>query len=436
MLISIPNKTKSNSQLFPLSLRQNFSWNFIGNVIYAGCQWGILIVLARLGGPEAVGRFTLALAITAPVMIFSNLALRQVLVTDAKYSYPFSDYLALRVITILLALIVIVAITWFSGYQGEMAMVILAVSLSKAFEAFSDIFYGLQQRHERLDLVARSFMLRGPLGLAALAGGYYLTDALVIGVFSMAVAWAAILLLYDIPNSRRWRQPTNDPQGGTRLKREQLGRWGRLAWLAFPLGLATMLVSLNTNIPRYFIEHYLGAEALGIFASMAYLVVTGGMVINAVGQATSPRLANYFAKQNIRAFIRLLGKTELIALALGGAGILAAAFFGREILTLLYGSAFAAQGDVFVWVMLSAAIIYMSSFMGYAMTALRLFRVQPVLFAVVAGINTLGCFLLVPQFGLVGAIWGWISAVSFQFFLSLLLNIQRLRTISTMDFSL
>ncbi len=28
------------------------------------------------------------------------------------------------------------------------------------------------------------------------------------------------------------------------------------------------------------------------------------------------------------------------------------------------------------------------------------------LLTVVAGINTLGCFLLIPQFGLVGAIWG------------------------------
>ncbi len=40
-------------------------------------------------------------------------------------------------------MIVIVAITWFSCYRGEMAMVILAVFLAKAFEALSDIFYGL-----------------------------------------------------------------------------------------------------------------------------------------------------------------------------------------------------------------------------------------------------------------------------------------------------
>ena len=30
-----------------LSLRRNFSWNLVGNVIYAGCQWGMLVVPGR-----------------------------------------------------------------------------------------------------------------------------------------------------------------------------------------------------------------------------------------------------------------------------------------------------------------------------------------------------------------------------------------------------
>jgi hypothetical protein len=38
------------------SLRLNFSWTIVGNVVYAGTQWGILVLLARLGTPEAVGQ--------------------------------------------------------------------------------------------------------------------------------------------------------------------------------------------------------------------------------------------------------------------------------------------------------------------------------------------------------------------------------------------
>ena len=32
-----------------LTLRMNFLWTLAGNVVYAACQWGILVVLAKLG---------------------------------------------------------------------------------------------------------------------------------------------------------------------------------------------------------------------------------------------------------------------------------------------------------------------------------------------------------------------------------------------------
>ena len=45
----------------------------------SGCRSGMPIAVARLDRPEMVGRFAPALAIAAPVMPFSNLALRQIL---------------------------------------------------------------------------------------------------------------------------------------------------------------------------------------------------------------------------------------------------------------------------------------------------------------------------------------------------------------------
>jgi hypothetical protein len=39
-----------------LTLRVNFLWTLAGNVVYAACQWGILVALAKLGTPQMVGR--------------------------------------------------------------------------------------------------------------------------------------------------------------------------------------------------------------------------------------------------------------------------------------------------------------------------------------------------------------------------------------------
>ena len=89
----------------------------MGNVVYGGCQWGILIVLAKLGSPEMVGQFSLGLAVVAPVIMLANLQLRAVQATDAKGEYLFGHYLGLRLITTALAVVVVVGVVAVAGYR-------------------------------------------------------------------------------------------------------------------------------------------------------------------------------------------------------------------------------------------------------------------------------------------------------------------------------
>src|SRR5262245_54066435 len=79
-----------------LSLRHNFSWTLLGNGLYAACQWAIVVVLAKLGTPEMVGKFTFALSLTAPVILLANLNLRRLQATDARHEYEFGEYLGLQ----------------------------------------------------------------------------------------------------------------------------------------------------------------------------------------------------------------------------------------------------------------------------------------------------------------------------------------------------
>ena len=64
------------------------SWGVVGNLAYAGCQWGMLVVLAKLGSAEMLGQLALGFAITAPVFLLTSLSLRAVLVTDATVQIP------------------------------------------------------------------------------------------------------------------------------------------------------------------------------------------------------------------------------------------------------------------------------------------------------------------------------------------------------------
>lgn len=413
----------------PLTLRRNFSWTFVGNVVYAACQWGMLVVLAKLGTPELVGQFTLGFAVTAPVIMFTNLQLGNIQATDAKQQYHFSDYLGLRLISTGLALLAIAAITFAAGYRTETSLVILLVALAKAFESISGVFYGLFQQHERMDRIAMSMMIKGPLSLLLLGTGVYLSGSVVWGVVGLIVAWAIVLVGYDVPRGAFiLSNPLPTSQDGEPKKRKlvaalrpnwHMGTLGKLTWLALPLGFVMMLNSLNANLPRYFIERYLGERELGIFAALAYLMVLGNMVESALGQSASPRLAKYYAAGDTIAFRTLLLKLVGIGALLGGAVVLMALVAGKEILTILYSPEYAQHADLFVWLMVAAGIGYMSAFLGDGMTAARYFRIQMPLFVFVTSISAIACLLLLPKFGLQGAAIALIIAAIVRAIMSL-----------------
>ena len=403
-----------------LSLKRNFCWTLAGNVIYAGCQWGMLVVLAKLGNPEMVGQFSLGLAITAPIIMFANLQLRAIQATDARDEYRFGDYLGLRLITTVLALLVIAGVSLGCGYPASTAGIIVVIGLAKAFETLSDVIYGLLQRHERMDRIAISMSIKGPLSLIALGVGVYMTRDVLWGAAGMAMAWLGLLLTYDVRSGifvqkalARQRAAGIDAvsaEDRRALLHEATLRpyWDtptlrRLAWISLPLGIVMMLISLQVNIPRYFVARYCGVHDLGIFSALAYLQAAGITVVGALGQSAVPRLARYRADQRAAAFRGLLYRLLGIGLGLGTGGVLVAIVAGRPLLTLLYRPEYAEQVHVFIWIMVGAGIGYVSAFLGYAMTAARYFVCQLPLFIVTTTTTAAACYLLVPSYCLVGA---------------------------------
>lgn len=409
----------------PLSLRRNFSWTLAGNIIYFASQFGILIILAKLGTTQMVGRFSFGLAICAPVMIFANMALRPVQATDAKREYLFCDYLGLRLITTFLALLVIATISFIGGYGKEISLVILIVGIAKAFEAISDVYYGPLQQHERMDRIAKSLMIKGPLALIIVGLLIWLTGDLIWGVIGLATARGIILLGYDI-RADVWTLTGSKPSTGImcsgatdvpeRLKPHcKMGKMARLAWLALPLAFATMLASLTIYIPYYFVEHYMGVRSLGIFSALAYLMIAANMVTTALGQSSAPRLAQYNAALNDTAFRNLILKLLTVGGAIGATGFVIALVFGRDILTLLYQAEYAKHVTVFVWIIAASAIENAATFFGFGMTAGRLFRIQPFLFSGSALLAAGSCYFLIPRFGLQGAAWTFCLVAIFRF---------------------
>jgi O-antigen/teichoic acid export membrane protein len=374
-----------------------------GQAVYVVSQWGMLVVLAHLAGPAAVGRFALALAVTAPIMLFSNLALRPALVTDVRGEHGVRRYLALRASTTALALVAIAIAVMLLQVERESAPLILIVALAKAFENLSDILYGIAQRHERFTPIALSLGARGLLGLLAFALGIWRTGDVIVGAALLAASWAGVLLLFDWPAGARWRSEgtaTGPPR-----------TWLRLAGQVLPLGVAGALIALNASLPRYLIAHRLGAAELGRFAAMASFIAAGAMLVMVLGQTASPRLARAAAAGDRQSFLRLMATIALPSALLGGIGVLAATLFHETIMVTFYGTRFSAGSELLPWVMSAGLASFVSACFGFGLTALRLFRTAPWLYGATCALTLAGGVLLAPSHGLTGIVVAWLGAL-------------------------
>jgi O-antigen/teichoic acid export membrane protein len=393
------------------ALLSNVIWMLAGNILYGFSQWGQLSALAKVGNMEMVGIFALALAVCLPVFMFSSLSLRSLLVTDYQRSYRYLEYMALRLLTLCISLAFIVAFGLAAGYSTSVVLSIGLIGAAKSIEYVSDILYGSLQQQENMSGIAISMSLRAILSVSALSLGVYWTRSLAWGAVCLLVSSMFVLLAYDIPKTVAmtkvpFRVLKNEStfyfrevlfsQGGRR-------RLWKLSMAGLPLGFVLMMVSLNLNIPRYFIQQQLGTSELAIFSAIATLLAAGSVATNAMGQAAAPRLAKYFANRNDRSFNLLLAALVSVSLGLGGLGFFGAALFGKQAMSFIYRPEYSAHQDVLLWLMGASGFFYLGSTLGYAVTAVRCFKPQLPLFTIAAASTALACMALVPSHGLRGA---------------------------------
>ncbi len=377
----------------PRSLRSNFVWTFTGNAFIAAGQWAILSLVAKLGDTRMLGEYALGFAVALPVAMFAHMNLRAVLATDVERRHPFGDYLAVRVAASAGGIIATAAAVFASGYGGRFALVTLTMAAMLACENFSDLYYGLMQRRERMDQVGRSMMLRAISGVPAFGLVMWLTRDLAASVAAVALCRVATLLAWDRPHGGK----------GESVTRSGLRAEIAILRSALPLGAVLLLVSLTTNLPRYAIERYLGTPELGAFAAVASALALGNTVVNALGQTAVPRLARFYSERDLRAFKRLAARLALLATAVAASGAAIAAIAGKSVLAIVYRPEYAAYNGLLIAIMGAAIFIYTAVAFGYVITSARSFGPQMPLLLAVSATSGIASWILVPAMGLAGA---------------------------------
>jgi O-antigen/teichoic acid export membrane protein len=365
---------------------------------YAACQLGMLSIVAKFGDAVQVGQFALALAVATPIVAFSMLQLRSLQITDTHNRTKFGEYFGLRLLAMFAALVGIVIIAA-AGYSGETKYAIISVGVAKIVEAISDIAFGLLQRHERMRRVAVSQIAKGLLAMIFLALCMLLGGNVVWCGVALAIAWSLTLLFLDLP-------AVHESLGG-RLSELRpifdLPRLKRLATLGLPLGIVRAVLALITSLPRLFLARAGTLADVGVFAAMVSLTLPGTLIIGALGQAVSPRLALAFSQQDRVELRRLLGSMGILAISVGLGGVAFVWLWGDFILQLLFSEQIAREAVYLPMIMVAGGLWGLTSVLGYAATAANRIRWQPVATGVCLVVTLAATWWLVPSYGLSGA---------------------------------
>jgi O-antigen/teichoic acid export membrane protein len=387
-------------------LKIDFTWVLAGNIFYSACQWMIVVVLAKLGTPEKLGEYAWGLAVSAPIVLFANFQLRSLLASDLTDRFRFRQYLIFRLISIGAALGLVAVVAEVAG-SGEKATVVILVGAAQAVELVSEIFYGLMQREDRMDRISRSLMYRGGLSLASMATTMYFTRSIVWALAALFLSRLFILFTWDASFA--------PVKSALRIAPSENHDWmPALFRTALPLGVISMLVSLNANVTRYFVEAHRGSAELGMYSAVASLLSAGTLVVSAYGQALFLPVAKACVSANRAEFRKFALLTVILGAILGTCAILISILFGRAILTHLFRPEYGQYADILVRLMIAGTLAFIAAGLGFVMTAARSLRPQVPLLVITGAATVVCSAFLIPRYGLMGAADASILAAAVQ----------------------
>ena len=245
-----------------VGLKANIAWNTIGSVFYQGCLWLMTVLVVRLSNDyQNSGSLAFAMSIGNIYTALGTYTVRTFQVSDVKNTYSTSNYVGLRLVTVLGALLGCGAYGLALSPSFATRAAVVTFLLFKADESFVNVLYGCDQKEMRLDYVGKSQVVRGFLVVSLFVLGMEATHDLALSIILVAIGCFLVTLFYDL----RKTNELTDSLWPSISKEKALHLLRKL----FPTVLGNFLAGLVTSAARQYFAIAFGEEALGIYASVA-----------------------------------------------------------------------------------------------------------------------------------------------------------------------
>ena len=319
-------------------MKKDIAWNTFGNIFYGFCTWVITILVVRMGSFTDAGYLSLAMTTSSTYNAIALFAMRNYQITDSGHLYSDGEYVSSRIISCLAAYVFLAVAAVFSGsmYQAVCIIAFMPVRLS---EAYSDVFHGIDQMHDRYDLIGKSFTMRGIAVIVIFIAGMTVTGNLALTLGLISIATFAISILWD---KRLTSKITTIEM---RLKDSKILK---LYLSCLPLMLFTFFMGMQMMYAKTVLSEVVGVTRQGIYASISNPTYAIHVMGAALFAPFLPVLAEYLKERDIQGFNRGVRKVTGILVVFSALVLVAASLLGRWVLGIFFGKEILDYYELFI----------------------------------------------------------------------------------------
>lgn len=426
------------------TVQQNMLFNTVGSLIYYVCQWLMSVIIVRLSGFGDAGLLSLAMSATAAPAIIGLFNVRSYQVSDMKGQYTDKEYLRSRVYTNILSVIACLAVVLYYGYSIEKAVIIMTFMGFKVVEGMADVYYGIDQKNERMDYAGISLTVRGIGSLAVFLGTFilsgnllaesgtvsasfctsetfFVTARLFVSIVAMSLFSLAVVLVYDRRVIKYYQVEEVEDKAVMRAQVKSL------LLTCFPLAVVSFLNNMSLTIPKLYLEQYFGEEIMGIYSSVASPTIVIQLAATTLFAPLIPPLTIEFNNGNKKKFLGGLKKFALLILAITVAALIGSKLLAHWGLVLLFGTEIEPYVYLFIPVIVISILIAINASMFSICTLIREIKSQYLIgvFGILAAVA--GSLTLVKEYSMDGVVWALAATLLIQILIQFIIIYRKVR---------
>lgn len=189
----------SKKKQFP-NAKTIYFWNLLGNLAASGVSVLYLLIVTRLTSAFVADQFSLVWSIGTLWVVIGLFQVRNYHGTDVRQKYSFRAYFQARILTILAMIVTLLPYLKIIGgnrYTSSVILMAFLMILYRAWDSVSDLFQGLFQQRERMDIAGKTMFYRYSTSTVVLCLALIVSNSLITSLLALTIWNGLFILLYE-----------------------------------------------------------------------------------------------------------------------------------------------------------------------------------------------------------------------------------------------